>query len=61
MASNTLAELEEKVETLERDYFRIQQEKTQIQAQTSSAFPKHGAGAGQGAGEDARMLKDITK
>jgi len=59
-----IAELEEKIETLERDKFRMQQEN---QTLTSSArntnFPKQGAGAG-GAGaafEDAKMLKDITK
>lgn len=53
-----IAELEDRIETLEKENFRLQQE-NQAKA-SSTAFPKSGAGGGGGA-EEARMLKDITK
>jgi len=50
-----IAELEERIETLEKDKFRLQQEQQQMR---NTAFPKAGAGAGA---EEAKMLVDITK
>lgn len=51
-----IAELEEKIDTLEKDNFRMTQEKTQAR---NTAFPR--ANAGGPASDDAKMLKDITK
>ena len=50
-----IAELEEKIETLEKQNFRLQQEHQQMR---TTNFPKAGAGAGA---EEAKMLQDMAK
>ena len=48
-----IAELEERIESLEKDNFRLVQDHTR-----GTNFPKP---AQTGLGEDSKMLKDITK
>mmetsp|Transcript_36840 Transcript_36840/g.45026 ORF Transcript_36840/g.45026 Transcript_36840/m.45026 type:complete len:93 (+) Transcript_36840:848-1126(+) len=50
-----IAELEERIDTFEKENFRLKQDQTQARG---TSFPKSGAGAGT---EDTKMLKDITK